>query len=176
MILVQNRLRLLSGNNLILIFCMSMIMASCGMFSSKNGQNSGNSTSQGNNDVVEVDTIEWNKVPEEDFPPISNADVDLDSKQGEKSKEKKESYNITAFLPFETSRIQYNAEYPQDIRKLKYLQYYAGMKLALEQLEKEDININIDVFDSKESLTTVKQVLNNKVTNETDVILGSLKK
>lgn len=176
MILVQNHPRLLSGNNLLFIFCLSMLLSSCGLFSSTNSNNSGGNNSKGDNDVVKVDTIEWNKIPEDDFPPINNTDVEAETKEGVKSKEKKDSYNIAAFLPLEASRIQYGVEYPKDIRKVKYLQYYAGMKLALEQLEKEDISLTIDVYDSKESLTTVKSVLNNKVTNDTDVILGSLKK
>ncbi len=176
MILVQNRLLQLSGNSIILVFLISVLLASCGAFSSKGSTGNSNSSTNGKNDVVKVDTVEWKQIPEDKFPPINNVDEELVEKEAVKSKDKKDMYNITAFLPLEASRINYGAEYPKDIRNLKYIEYYAGMKLAMEQLEKEGINITMNVHDSKESIATVMGILNNQVDNNTDVILGSLKK
>ncbi len=176
MILVQNLLQQLSGNKIIWFLSCTIFLASCGMFGGGSSSNSGGQERPIKEKDIRVDTVEWTKIPESEFPPINNVDEDLIEKEVERSKEKKEQYNITSFLPIQASRINYGVEYPDDIRNVKYLQYYAGMKIALEQLEEEDISLKVDVFDSKEDITHVKSILNDRVDNTTDVILGSLKK
>lgn len=176
MILVQNRQLQSNGNKVLAFILILFLFSSCGIFSSSGSSDSSNSGNKDSRNEVKVDTVEWTQVPEKDFPPINNVDEEIIEKEVKRPKEKKDSYNVTSFMPFESSRINYGAEYPSDIRNLKYLQYYAGMKIAIEQLEKEDIKLNLSVYDSKQDLTKVKSILNNNVDNTTDVILGSLKK
>jgi len=178
MILALSRQLQLNGNKFILFLLTVFLASSCGVFSSGPSSNSDsrNNNSQSDQVAVKVDTIEWTQVPEDQFPPIGAKGAENTDEDTKRPKEKKDSYNVTAFLPFESTRINYGAEYPSEIRNLKYLQYYAGMKFAIEQLEKEGVNLTVNVFDSNEKASKIQSVLNNNVDNNTDVIMGSLKK
>lgn len=176
MISVLNRQLQLNGSRTLVFFISALLLSSCGIFSSRSsGSNIGDKDNEDPQEVV-VDTIEWTQVPESSFPPIDNSVEESTEKDVKRPKDKKDSYNVTAFLPFESSRINYGGENPAEIRNLKYLQYYAGMKFAVEQLEKEGVNLTLNVYDSNEDQNKVKDVLANNVDNNTDAILGPLKK
>ena len=176
MISVQNRRQQSNGNRIIL-FCFVAVFtfSSCGLFSGgSKGNSKGNSTTN-TKEEVKVDTVQWTKLPEDKFPPIKS-DTKVTEKQVDSEYVMKDQYRVAAIVPFQINRMDMNVESVQEIRNLKYLHYYAGMQMAMEDLEQEDISITLDVFDSKENLKDVKFILNNKLSSNTDAIMGPLKK
>lgn len=178
MILVQNPLQQLSGNRLIILFFLliiSIFLSSCGSFGKKlASKNPVTNNTKKKTTTSKVDTTQWKKIPEDKFPPITTKkDVVVDPIKNSKSKGLKDSYRIAAFIPLEVNKMNLSAQKVNDLKNLKYLHYYAGLKFAAEDLEKEKIKITIDVFDSQDDLSRVKKILNNQLSSETDVIMGS---
>ncbi len=177
MISVQNHLLRLNGSRIAALFIVgSLLLSSCGIFSSSRSNGSGDVTSEQNQnpDKAEVDTVQWTKIPEDKFPPIKT-----DKKEEEtttSSKGKKEAYRMACFLPMNSQRIDLSVEDPNEMRSLKYIHYYAGMQFALEDLEEAGMKLTMDVFDSKDDPNHVKSILSSRLATDTDVILGSIKK
>jgi len=107
----------------------------------------------------DVDTIYWTEIDRTKDYNQRIEDIDL---------EKKDRYKISLLIPFEIS-----GNKPSDIEapetKLgRMTHYYAGVKLALQQLEEEGINLDIEVFDAESGN------FNNKLQScrNSDVIIG----
>jgi hypothetical protein len=82
---------------------------------------------------------------------------------------KKETYNIGLFFPFQyqgdsSSLVRIMNDWP-----IKFLQ---GMKLGLEKLAEENININLMTFDTRASAQVTKQILSDPSLKELDLIVG----
>jgi len=112
--------------------------------------------------------------------PVKRSDVKVDRKDWRKDKEKKDKekeqetaegyimkdvYNVTLFIPFDV------ASSGGDISPIsnKFINYYAGVTLALRELEQEGLNLNLKVYDSKERFDSK---LNEKSNESADVIIG----
>lgn len=82
---------------------------------------------------------------------------------------KKEVYNIGLFFPF-----QYSSDSLSLIRMMNDwpVQFLQGMKLGLEKLAEENININLMTFDTKTSATTTRAILADPKLKELDLIVG----
>ena len=82
---------------------------------------------------------------------------------------KKEVYNIGLFFPF-----QYNSDSVSLVRMMNDwpVRFLQGMKLGLEKLAEENININLMTFDTKTSATTTRAILADPKLKEVDLIVG----
>ncbi|WP_157716143.1 ABC transporter substrate-binding protein [Roseivirga echinicomitans] len=82
---------------------------------------------------------------------------------------KKEVYNIGLFFPF-----QYNGDSANLVRMMNDwpVRFLQGMKLGLEKLAEENININLMTFDTKTSATTTRAILADPKLKELDLIVG----
>ena len=178
MISVQNRLQQLSGSRNLLvfgfIFFFAITLSSCGVFGKSKYDRDTVKTHPPIDKPTKVDTTRWTKLPEDKFPPITS-----DEKSEEEAEYEtilKYSYRVAAFIPFEINKMDLNVENSNDLRSLKYLHYYAGMQLAMEQLKEEDVRLTLDVFDSEESKSRIEQILDQQLPQETDAIMGPIKK
>ncbi len=83
----------------------------------------------------------------------------------------KSSYNVALFLPFmqkETS--PYNP-----IRKYQFVyDMYEGMKIAQQDLEKENIKVKLFAFDTERNDTTIRKLVQKEWNSEIDLIVGPL--
>lgn len=82
---------------------------------------------------------------------------------------KKEVYNIGLFFPF-----QYQGDSTGFVRMMNDwpVKFLLGMKLGLEKLAEEDININLMTFDTRASAQITKQILADPALKELDLIVG----
>jgi len=111
------------------------------------------------------------------YPPISTEKDDpTKTDETKRPKGKKDAYRVACFLPMSTHRMPLNAESPKDYRSLKYMHYYAGMQMAMEDLEQDGMNLTFDIYDSKEDVKQVESIINDQLPRNTDVIYGSLRK
>lgn len=80
-------------------------------------------------------------------------------------------YNIAIILPFLSDRFSPSGSLPQNSEWA--LGFYGGVRLALEDLERENIKVNISVIDDRASETYVPNLLrNNQGIREAQLIIG----
>lgn len=164
MISVQNLRRLLSGNNLLLILFV-FVLASCG--GSKKTP-------------TKLKTRTKTSVKKTQTKPKEPTRVKVDKKDWRKEQKEKEAaenqvtaegyimkdvYNVTMFIPFD---VKSSTSDISPISK-KFINYYAGVTLALKELEAAGLNLNLKVYDSKENFDYKLEGFNNE---SADVIIG----
>ncbi|MCH2045517.1 MAG: ABC transporter substrate-binding protein [Saprospiraceae bacterium] len=87
---------------------------------------------------------------------------------------KKASYNVAIMLPFMTNLFKTSAEAELSPKSLRAVEFYEGMQLALDSLRKMGVNLNIKVYDTKKSATTVDALLLKEDIKNADVIIGPI--
>ncbi len=186
MISVQNHLRLLSGNKIICAFLLMALLVSCSakktvtsipakkppvVYDSSKPKPKPNVDSDKEIvDVppkvkVKVDTTEL-KYPKNPKPPI----VVKGNTQPTTNKGGlllKDSYNIKMLIPLHSNN--YN---PNELSQSRFVHFYAGVLSALEKLDDEGLKFNIEVIDTKEGATPLKDSFNGITNEETDLIIG----
>jgi ABC-type branched-subunit amino acid transport system substrate-binding protein len=97
-------------------------------------------------------------------------DYSLDEKKYSKGvfrkSEKKDVYKVAVILPF-----NYDNKYKLSSR-LRYYEMLTGIKLAVDSLKTQGIEIELNVFDSKNDSATVVAILQDKQVQEADLLLG----
>ncbi len=198
MISVQNHHQLSSGNRiLILVFLVILIFPSCDIFkpaqsSSKDdivldpitGKRKKYNKKTKKYELIDVpiekvDTVTW-RTPTAGLPPVKaipNSDASSTTTvetEGESIPESTnlDVYNVGIFLPFLTSR---SAGTISSKSKLA-LQFYAGVKMAISDLQNKNINLNVKVFDTNANPTKVNEILANPEMQSMNLILGPVKK
>lgn len=167
MISVQNRRLQLSGSKLFfLLFSISIFTLSCSSTkkttkrptSTKSTKPTSNKQNDGK---VALETIEW-----KDITPKSTKDEEDVQTAG--TTEKKEAYNITLFIPLKAAGAKDEEILEEGYDQNRFLNYYAGVKMALADLEKEGHALNITVLDSETGAFSSKLESQTKA----DVIIG----
>lgn len=154
MISVPNRLLPLSGNRYILnIFIFLLILSSCSSTrvnerrtivrdtSPKDSAGTGQSGKKISD--IKVDTLKWTKIPDEKTRPIVVPKSDEPDVTDINMIKNRYMLKLLAAVPLNAK--DYIGSGMEDER---YLQYYAGMQMALQQLEREGYFINIEVVDA----------------------------
>jgi len=190
MILVLNRLRQLNGNNwIVFIFLIALVsgLSSCGagktdtpppeivtpegvkVFNPKTGKY------EYKTEVVgKVDTIEWR-----DGSNSGNEPIESDPSQYLEEEETTtgtnttvfDTYNVAIMIPFNTHKTN-TLEGGIHGSSMSAISYYEGVKMALEKLDKEGLNLKIDVFDSKRSDSEVRALLTKSELQDAHMIIG----
>jgi ABC-type branched-subunit amino acid transport system substrate-binding protein len=183
MILVQNLRRQLNGNSLLITILILFVFTSCGLF---NPDKSGKTTTPGPipteektvriynpetgqyEDIpakeVVVDTVTLRDITDISLPPIKEAEKTVKSV-------KKSSYHFSLLMPFNAIKYQ-NISDPVDPKGRRFIQYYAGARLAIDDLMMTGKRIDLDVFDTEESSSKVQSILQNPAFQNTDIIIG----
>ena len=126
-----------------------------------------------------MDTIIWKDVPPGSDPPITSETVAV-VQQGNTSKvigtgqfgsQLLSSYNIAVMLPFLTDRFSETAPELQN-NSLWAVNFYGGMKLALEDLGQEGANFNVSVIDTKANEASVQSLLRSPEVGNSHLIIG----
>lgn len=82
----------------------------------------------------------------------------------------KPSYNVAVIMPFMTKLYNFRSDVPA--QSLRSVEFYEGMKLAFDSLEKEGVRLNITVYDSQRDVEEVQAVLKKPELLEADLIFG----
>ena len=123
--------------------------------------------------ILEVEIVE------KDSLQISNNILSLDSIYIKKRKKNKKP-NVSVLLPFRSSTINYDSI--EEVEALFQernlytitLDFYSGILFALENLKKLDIIVNLNVFDTSNSLNQIFEISKNEDLINSDVIIGPL--
>ena len=119
------------------------------------------------------------EIVEKDSLQIFNNILSLDSIYIKKRK-KNEKLNVSVLLPFRSSTINYDSI--EEVEALFQernlytitLDFYSGILFALEDLKKLDIIVNLNVFDTNNSLNQIFEISKNEDLINSDVIIGPL--
>ena len=176
MISVQNLLQQLSGNKLMWFFVGFFFLSSCGTTKKANDRYSNTTrtkttpstksttptnTSSDKSKDGKVKVVEWTEGKDDAKPPIVNEEI---LKIGDIPVLKEESYDITYFVPLDAT--SYDPNKSSD----RFINYYCGMQVAQDILEKESINLNVNLVD--EGTGSIESLLRSNVNDDTDVIVG----
>lgn len=117
-----------------------------------------------------VDTIRWKPAPAGTRPPITSSDepIPTESPLGN-------TYRIGLLLPFLSSQFDETTNLLPEKSNLA-LQFYAGARLALQQLSTEDgLNLVVDVYDTQINDADFQKLLNNPRLEKAQVFIGPVR-
>lgn len=162
---VQNHLPRLNGSDRILILVLALAWSGCALFKPA-GDKSPTVTDTSpdeTEEVVKVDTIEWEIVSEEDAPPISD--------RGPSTKSIfKDTYQVALLAPFASDQVQYESAQLSG-RTNRLIQFYLGLKYGLERLV-TSIPITVRVVDTEKAGRTPQKLPELPEVREADLIIG----
>jgi hypothetical protein len=121
--------------------------------------------------VEPMDTIKWKDIPTDSIPPILSQGVVVEDdyngnapeliRRGEYGTEFYTAYDVAIILPFLTDR--FNEASSEIYENSKWaLNYYAGAKMALDELNDEGLKLNVTVMDSKAAERQVGNLLGTR--------------
>ncbi|MEM9824283.1 MAG: ABC transporter substrate-binding protein [Bacteroidota bacterium] len=127
-----------------------------------------------------MDTIEWTDVPVEEKPPIiSDGSGDSGIRTGGGTITdpggQLASYDVAVLLPFLGNKFR-EFENSIDDKSDLALNYYAGTKLAFDDLSSEGIQLNVSVFDTEASENKTRNLLKRSELMKAHLILGPVRR
>ena len=93
---------------------------------------------------------------------------------------KKNNINLAFLAPIKIDEIQYDSinQTKEFLKKINLttisIDFYNGMKMAIDEESSEDIRINLDVFDTKNRIDVIKDLKENMDFNNYDFVIGPL--
>jgi len=112
---------------------------------------------------VKPDTIIWSDVTQ-DYPPIRSKEK-IKPISFDKTLDLKPFYKIKMLLPF-------NSNSRKSPEESKYVHFYAGALLAIDELDDMGVKLHIDVIDIEEGAWKISDRLNIVLDDAPDVIIG----
>lgn len=171
MISVLSRQQPLNGSRFVLLILLaSLTFSACGIFMPTQKPTPHKKTSP-QKARKKVDTVSWKKIPSQEKPPIKTDDSASETEVI--YSEKKAQYNASLFLPFKASHYRFESmEDERNQEHLRFIHFYAGLKLALEDINRYENKIELHVFDTEGSNSIVSGLMREKVNREADVYIG----
>jgi tetratricopeptide (TPR) repeat protein len=83
----------------------------------------------------------------------------------------KEKYSVSLLLPFMVSTLEPT---PGRKRTQIVLDFYEGVKLAVDTLQKQNVNISLRAYDTERNVDKLKRYLETEELKRTDLIIGPL--
>jgi hypothetical protein len=176
MISVRNHRQLLNGNRLLTIMVFSVCLISCSFVRSIT-----NPPIEKNDPVVDAPVEKQDEKPENEADKPINKPVKIKTttktttvwfKGDEYTVEPhKTEFRIALILPFYVKPKSRRQESTSDLM----VQYYQGVKLALEELESNGFKAKFYVYDNKNDLQTTKSILGKNEMKNMDLIIGPIR-
>lgn len=118
-------------------------------------------------DAVQMDTVKW---IEEKAPPVLTDPKDVPAKPPVKGK-----YDIALLMPFHAADAPLFTE-AQDGRLNRFVQYYAGVRMALQEIDSMHLPVTTYTYDAEASSDAVSKLANESGVKSADVIVGPYEK
>lgn len=174
MILAQNRLQLLNGNKFLLVLVTLLFFSSCGIFSDsrskrpryKNKRTTVKHRPKKKN-TSKVDSVQW---------PDNHNKNEQSNKDELFGTIKKDQYVVDLLIPFDVNKAYDNLEMFEKSSSNKFMHYYMGIMIALEELKQQGIGITLNVFDAPIKNNRVSVIKSKISLNLPDVIVGPYQK
>lgn len=178
MILAQSHRQLLNGSNFLWLLLCLLILSSCDPTKritktpSRDGQVRIYNPDTGlyewkDKETIKIDTVEWTKVPEENFPPIEK---EVPTVIEEVPIEVVEDLRIALMLPL-NARVA-NSGSNLDAKTKRFVHFYAGAKIAIDKLSNSGNTVFLDVYDTEEKSAKLRSILDNGNMENTGLIIG----
>ena len=117
-----------------------------------------------------VDTLIWKDVSQENAPITDSSPKSTTPIKKSKTSTRsvvKEKYNIKLLIPLNSSRYQ-----ASNLSTNRFVQFYSGMLLAKEDLQKQGVSLNIVVEDTAEPDFDIQSVWDKSDFGDWDMIIG----
>lgn len=88
---------------------------------------------------------------------------------------KKVAYNVAIIMPFRSKNFTPTPTKEIPGYSLKSIEFYEGVQIALDSLEKEGVRLFVDVYDSMGDTAVVSQLLQKPSMKEMDLIIGPIR-
>ncbi len=120
-----------------------------------------------------MDTLHWTINPPDKFPPITSETTADENGSGATHMLSGEVQYATILLPFMTQQFSYSdTDVPKGSERA--LQFYAGLKLALQDLQKDSIKLDLTILDTKYSEQEVNHLLSfEPAVQQAQLLIGS---
>lgn len=161
----------LNGSKLIILLLgLSLGFSACGIFGPKGVKGDPKITDPDTDETDQVvkskvDTVLLRDITEISTPPIT------ESKEPTFVGEKKSAYDVAMLFPFNAIRYQNLGNAP-DSKGNRFIQYYGGARIAIDDLMSEGKRVNVHTFDTEESESKVMSLLNDQSVIDADLIIG----
>jgi len=168
MISAQNLQQPLSGSKILLSFLLAaglILLAACGTKKPVVIKPQDNNTELHEDSGISdsgyppMDTVQWNEIDLSD---------DYENVIEELAMNKKESYSVKLFFPFEKDNNKLSDVNQSETKLGRMAQYYAGVLLALAQLDEEGVDLEVEVLDAESGKFDLKL----QSMKDADVIIG----
>ncbi len=177
MISVQNHLRLLSGNRILLLFFSVLMLSSCGLFKSSTKTVSERKTpvkkekqEKKEKEVEPIEPIEWIIVDDEVV--FDDGKLEDDVKDAIPSDLLKSHYEISVLCPLYSSRSGLAQKNENVLRMVHFMQ---GMELASNRINIGEPTIKVNFIDIESKPSRLQQLLKENYFDNIDVIIGPYK-
>lgn len=122
-----------------------------------------------------VDTIKWKELKESDYPPIESNSSWTENGNGsnEGNVPTGGEYDISLVLPFLANQPQSG---PIDENSFWAIHFYAGAKLAYEDLAQKGASLLVNVADTEGNQAKMNRLLNSPNLKNADLIIGPYKR
>ena len=126
-----------------------------------------------------IESIQEKTLVEKDSLPIEDDLLRLDSIFVKKRK-RDNQLNLSVLLPFRSNTVNYDSieevESLFEDRNLYTitLDFYSGILYAIEDLRELDVSINLNVFDTQNSINKINEISSENSVKDSDVIIGPL--
>jgi hypothetical protein len=119
-----------------------------------------------------MDTLTFQEASRSQIPPITMDGVDQFMPAGF-SGSMLDQYNMAVLLPFMANRVDASAEKITNSVTDWSLHFYSGVRLAIEELQRENVNLKLDVIDTDADPNRMERLLSSRpeIANA-QVILG----
>ena len=126
-----------------------------------------------------IESIQEKTLVEKDSLPSEDDLLRLDSIFVKKRK-RDNQLNLSVLLPFRSNTVNYDSieevESLFEDRNLYTitLDFYSGILYAIEDLRELNVSINLNVFDTENSINKINEISSENVVKDSDVIIGPL--
>ena len=126
-----------------------------------------------------IESIQENTLVEKDSLPTEDDLLRLDSIFVKKRK-RDNQLNLSVLLPFRSNTVNYDSieevESLFEDRNLYTitLDFYSGILYAIEDLRELNVSINLNVFDTENSINKINEISSENSVKDSDVIIGPL--
>lgn len=171
----QNHLLPLNGNKQILIALLALTsLPSCALLQSLFGEPEEPEVIVVDPEPEDTTTVDITDLPED----TTTREDEITEDTGSGKWRKKDSYTISYILPFEVDKQELDRlmeeENPASMQSLGAIEFYEGVQLALDTLEKLGVNMDVYLFNDDRRESTLQKTLNRKEVQNTDVVVGPI--
>lgn len=122
-----------------------------------------------------MDTIRWTNISETQMPPITSEglNVPLPSDISDRAGTGRGTFDMVLMLPFLSNRLEErNGEIKNNVSRWS-VNFYAGMQMALDQLDRDGLSLNLHVIDTEASPDRIRRLLESRAdVRNAQIIMG----